>query len=129
MKIGGLVLGIILALVAHVLGLGLAAAGHGWVTAFFASFALWIFLPLTFSTVPFRGRYPAAKRIYLLLLIAIALAADAALIIETIREGTEYFWNVFDMAIAFVGIWLFIWLSWQVVAAFALIRGPERIER
>ena len=126
---GGIALGLLLALIAQFLALMLAGAGHGWVTPFFASYALWILLPLTFATVrPFRS-YPTGAGRKLLALALLGLVADASLLFATAQEGSEYFWSALDQAPPLPLLWILIWLSWQPVVALALARGEESPEK
>ena len=122
MKIGGFVIGLLLAFVGHVLALATAGAGHGWTTPLWASFLLWIVLPATFATISPLGRQRFGGKRDLLALVAVGLLADAALIWATIREGTQYFWAVVETATPFPLLWLAIWGSWQLLALIALTK-------
>ena len=126
MKVGGFVIGLLLAFVGHFLALLIAGAGHGWTTPLWASFLLWIALPATFATVSPLGRQRFGGKQDLLALVAVAIAADAALIWATIREGTQYFWAVMETATPYPVLWLGIWGSWQLLVLVALIKGPSR---
>jgi len=123
---GGIAIGLLLAFVAHYVAFALGGAGHGWTAPFFASVMLWIFLPLTFATVSPLGPYRQGGGPYRLILISIALIADASLLFATFREGTEYFWKIMDLAGGFVILWLSIWTSWQLIALISLSNGEER---
>ena len=118
-------LGLLLAFVAQFLGLVLAGAGHGWITPLYASFILWVFLPLTFATVSPLGPYRHGDMRRLLILIALGLIADVALVLATIWEGAEYFWNAMGLNGGLNSLWLLIWISWQLVIALALSQGEE----
>ena len=127
---GGIGFGLLLAAVAQFLTLVMSGAGHGWNTPLVANLALWVLLPLTFATVsPFRP-YRAGRYRYLLTLSIVGIALDIALMFFTHTEGVEYLWRVINTAGLIPLIWLFIWLSWQVVAALALSQGealPEDV--
>ena len=126
MKVGGFVIGLLLAFFGHFLALATAGAGHGWTTPLWASFLLWIVLPATFATISPLGRQRFGGKHELLALVALAIAADAALIWATIREGTQYFWVAMETATPFPILWLAIWGSWQLLALIALTKGqPE----
>lgn len=125
MKPGGIIAGLVLALVAHFLAVAMAGAGHGWITPFWASFILWIVLPLTFANETPFGRYRKSTKRYLLGLVAAGVAADAALLWATIDEGTQYFWTAIDMATSFSVLWLSIWASWQLLVLNALTKDQS----
>jgi hypothetical protein len=57
-------------------------------------------------------------------LIALAFVSDAALLLLTREEGMQYFWRVVDYdGWRSVGIWIAIWIGWQVVALVNLLRA------
>ena len=126
MKVGGFVIGLLLAFFGHFLALAIAGAGHGWTTPLWASFLLWIVLPATFATISPRGRQLFGGKRDLLALAAVGMVADAALIWVTIHEGTQYFWAAMETATPFAVLWLAVWASWQLLALVALANGqPE----
>jgi len=125
MNVRGFVIGLLLAFFGHFIALLTAGAGHGWTTPLWASFLLWIVLPATFATVSPRGRQRFGGKRDVLALVAIGIAADAALIWATIREGTQYFWAVMETATPFPLLWLAIWGSWQLLALIALTKGQS----
>lgn len=123
MRIGGIILGLILAASGQVLGLLLAGVGHGWTTAFFASFALWLFLPLTLATTPSKTSGRPLRIPYAMVLLLAGLIADAALIVATMHEATyRPLSQMVRPAGPFIILWLLIWFSWQGVLILALIR-------
>lgn len=122
MKPGGIIAGLLLALLGHFLAFAMTGAGHGWIAPFWASFLLWIVLPLTFATVSPLGRYRDGGKRHLSWLVAAGMAGDAVLLWATIDEGTQYFWTVMDMATPFPILWLSIWSSWQIIALIALTK-------
>jgi len=118
-----LILGLILAAVAQFLGLLLAGAGHGWTSPFFASVLLWILIPTTLLAV--RRSRPLT-----LGMAAVALAADAWLIMRTIDEGNalRHYLDVNGfVGFVLVGGWIGLWFSWQGAVIIALLFG-RRVE-
>ncbi|MEO5775015.1 MAG: hypothetical protein ABIQ32_12985 [Sphingomicrobium sp.] len=118
-----IIAGLLLAAVAQVLALGFAGGGHGWVTAVFASLALWVFLPVGFVFAsPVRGYKPDRKGI-LLTLTFIGLISDISLGYATFSEGMRYFEKAFAAFAPWVFFWLAVWFSWQILNLITLTRG------
>jgi hypothetical protein len=113
-------MGLFIAFLGQFIALGLAGAGHGWITPFWASISFWVLYPLVLARSP-GPRSVAIDATTVLL----ALIADGLLIVQTFREGVEYFWKVVEFdGWLFVGAWLAIWLAWQAVAAANLAKKP-----
>jgi hypothetical protein len=118
MKAAAVGLGLLIAFVGTFLGFGLAGAGHGWVTAFWVSVVLWVGYPVALVRA-YRGGPPRVDW-----LISLTFVSDAALLLLTRHEGVQYFWRVIDEdGWWLVGLWIAIWLGWQVVALVNLIRA------
>jgi hypothetical protein len=118
--------GLVLAALAQLLSAFLAGAGHGWVSPFFMSSALWALLPITLVVVrpPEQG-----SRLALFGIAAIALGADALLITWTIGEGNAlpFYIQVAGAAgLVMIVLWLVLWLFWQVMLIQALVAGRRR---
>ena len=112
-----------LAALAQSLGVFLAGAGHGWVTPFFLSAALWVLVPVTLYIVREKG---LSARLVQLAILIIALGADAFLVRRTIGEGDAlpFYVRVNGAAgVLIVGVWLCLWLVWQVMIVNALFAG------
>jgi hypothetical protein len=123
-NVGLVILGLFIAFIGHFIALGLAGAGHGWVTPLWISIVLWGVYPLT--TVR-ALRHPSFGVDSLLVFLAIAL--DAALVVLTVREGTEYFWRAVKfIEWWFFGLWIAIWFAWQLIAIINLVSAlsPSR---
>ena len=123
MRIG---LGIALAAFATLLSFFLAGAGEGWVTPFFASFALWLFLPIALAITwpPARG-----SRLALLAFAVLAIAADAWLIRSTLGERSEFLLYIEVngmLGLAIIGLWLCLWFFWQLMLVHALVARRSR---
>ena len=109
--------GVAAAVVAQFVALLLTGAGHGWIPPFWFSLWLWPLLPLTLIRLGQRRSHALDTG-----LIMLALALDAALVVATIDEGTEYFRPVITMGWPVVAVWLALWLSWQVGALILRFR-------
>ena len=115
--------GLLIAFLGEFAALFLAGAGHGWNTPLWVSTILWITYPWVLVRAA-GGADPALDQTALVL----AVAADAALIILTIREGIEYFLKVLlaPGEWLLVGLWFLIWVGWQVIPAARLSRRLSR---
>jgi len=103
---GAIALGLVLAAIAQFIALAIAGAGHGWITPFWFSPALFVLNPIAFARAARRGKAEAVD----IVLIALAGALDVALFAMTLQEGTQYFSRVSP----FNWIWLGLWLLWQI---------------
>lgn len=115
-------LGFGLAALAQLLSLILAGAGHGWVTAFFLSFALWVLFPVTLYLASLRG---GVARIMLFVLALIAIVADMLLIRGTLGERDTLLAMIKvngALGLLFVVLWVMLWSTWQVVTVRALVK-------
>ena len=115
------------ALLAELIAFLLAGAGHGWVTPL--SYSLLLFLAWPATLVVLALDHPR-RRLFCLLLLLAGLAADAALVRATLREGLQYFERGFTAGPVLDLIWIALWLGWQGAALVALLsRPPRRTER
>ena len=121
--------GVVIAAVAQFIALMLTGAGHGWITPFWFSPALWLLMPIVL--VRLRNRVPSKTGSPLpnVSLLLIALALDIALIIRTFAEGSDQFMNGSDYLMKVAAVdpplvmtWILLWLSWQIGALFLLLR-------
>jgi hypothetical protein len=103
-------IGLALAALAQFVALLMAGAGHGWVTPFWFSPALFVLAPIAFVRVGGRGK--AAPGIEIVL-VMVGLALDVALYSAAVAEGVDYFWRVTP----FNWVWLALWSGWQVALA------------
>lgn len=96
------------------LGIMVAGAGHGWVSAFpFGVLALFV-TPIGFSRlVRFRLTSISGNITFL----ALAVLLDLLLFWSTQQEGFVYFNNAHGIAIQ----WLVVWCVWQLAAILTLI--------
>lgn len=120
-----IVIGLACAAIAQFVGLLLGGAGHGWVTPFFASAALWVLLPIGFVFATPSTGYAASRKPMLIALAVIAVIANVGLIFTTIDQGTEYFSKVFQLSPPFVLGWMALWISWQIGIIWTLAAGPR----
>jgi hypothetical protein len=103
--LGGAVWGLFIAITSF----GVAAAGHGWNSA-------WPFGVLSIFAAPLatiswaRRRTSGAKLAFIVILVAVV--ADVLLIVATAHEGVRYFFQAFPFSI----IWVALWISWQILA-------------
>jgi hypothetical protein len=117
--------GLLIAAFASMLALGMAGAGHGWVTPFFFSMGLFLAYPAVLLRLAAIG-----PKWFVVDLVIVGLAgiADLALFVATLREGTEYFWRVVD-AFAWAPIlWLLLWFAWQPIALYCLSRDRAPLD-
>jgi hypothetical protein len=115
-------LGFGLAALAQLLSLILAGAGHGWVTPFFLSFALWMLFPVTLYLASLSG---GTARIMLFVLALIAIVADILLIRGALGERDTLLAMIKvngALGRLFVVLWLMLWFTWQVVTVRALVK-------
>lgn len=112
--------GLPIGLFAALLGVGVAAGGHGWVSAFFAS----LILPLAYPLSLWRWISDRDLRLDALPLLA-AMAANAWLVRATLREW-DYFAHMWVSAAVLMAIWVVLWFGWQAIALGALARRPVR---
>lgn len=106
---GGLIWGAVIALGSIIA----AGAGHGWVSAL--PFGLLSLITVPLVTVAWAKRSTLGRKLAVTAL-GIAVIANVALILATFIEGTEYFYEVFSVAIG----WILLWSSWQVLALMIL---------
>lgn len=106
-------LGIPLALFTGILAIGLAGAGHGWITPLWISGAGLACFPLGVYAL-LRGR--SMSRNSIRGLFALAILTDLAVVMLTFNEGTRYFHG--DDADHL--LWIGLWLSWQMPILLAL---------
>lgn len=111
--------GLLIAAIASTLALGMAGGGHGWITPFFFSLALFLAYPVVLLRLGAIGR----KWFVDLIIVGLAAIADGALYFFTIREGVEYFWRVVHAQAWAPFLWLAIWFAWQPIALYCLWRG------
>ena len=115
-----ILIGLACAALAQFLALLLAGAGHGWITPFYASIALWALIPLSFL---FASREYEGRKLPLLALLVAAAGSDIALLVATRNEGVEYFYRMLlGSSLSFTFVWLALWFSWQIVVVIALAR-------
>ena len=98
----------------------LAGDGHGWNSAFPASFLAAVTSPL--SGVAWAMRRRRAGRGPTLILLATAIAADVTLVSFTRSEGVEYFGRAWSSEPGLMLTWAAAWALWQLVAAASLFR-------
>ena len=120
-------LGLGMAALAQLLSVMLAGAGHGWVAPLFLSVALWVLLPLALWLAwPFAG---SGDPWALCGLAAVAVGADAALVILTLGEFSHILFYIEVNGLAgmlIIGLWLCLWSFWQPLIFHALMAGRRR---
>lgn len=116
-----IVWGLMLATLGQALAFMMLGAGHGWVTPFYFSPALFLVYPLAFIRMQAPERLPS--RLIDLLLVVIAIALDVWLVEQTRNEGVEYYRRVMAAMPLFPMLWILVWLGWQWIALSVLIRG------
>ena len=119
--VSAILLGIPLALFTGFLALGLAGAGHGWITPMWVSGAGLVGFPAGICALlawRYFGRGMAG------LLLAFGLLSDLAVILLTYNEGTQYFHGDDPFHL----LWIGLWLSWQLPLLLALIRAQQGTE-
>ena len=128
-KAGAIIAGLLTAFVGQFLALGMAGAGHGWITPFWVSLILWVAYPKVLVR-SFRVPDQRTMGVELVTLFA-ALAGDAILVLMTLEEGMEYFEKIVRIegsvsAVLWIGGWIAIWLGWQLIALLNLVRPLAR---
>jgi len=128
-KAGAIIAGLLIAFVGQFLALGMAGAGHGWITPFWVSLILWVAYPKVLVR-SFRVPDQRTMGVELVTLFA-ALAGDAILVLMTLEEGVEYFEKIVRIeesvsAVLWIGSWIAIWLGWQLIALLNLVRPLAR---
>jgi hypothetical protein len=108
------------ALVAEMLALGLAGAGHGWAAPWLYGLGLFLAYPATFAILTLEPRRPLP----LGLLLLAGLAADAALAFDTLETEWPRFEQIFAIGPIFTAFWILLWLAWQAAALAALLTPP-----
>jgi len=104
----------------------LAAAGHGWITPFWASMPLVVLYPLTLVRVSRPHRRTMLVDVGVL---AAAAALDVYLVADLIMESSDYFLRVLRSAPTVVAGWIALWLAWQILYAASVIRNSFRAAR
>ena len=76
---------------------------------------------------PNKG-YPAEHRSLSVTMLALALLSDLYLAWATNVEGWSYFEKALHLQLGplFVGAWLSIWLSWQLMIGLTFARGERK---
>lgn len=116
--------GIGLAVLGLALGFLLAGLGHGWVSSLFFS----ILLLAAWPAVLLRDIAPARKWLSLdLAIVAMAAAADIALVLYTMREVESAGWRILyfpgdPVRFVVTAAWLLLWLGWQYLALRCVLR-------
>ena len=118
---GRIALGLGLAALAQLLALFLAGAGHGWITPYFVSPALWVLIPVTLYIIRDNARF---GMLAFGSMLAIALGADLLLINWTLDEWDAFLFyiQVADLVgLPIMGLWLCLWFFWQAMLIRSLI--------
>jgi hypothetical protein len=128
---GLLAAGLVVAGFAQCLALLMTGAGHGWITPFFYSPALFVAYPIVLVRI-FGKDSGAPRRRWLavdLLLVAAAVLLDFLLVRTTLDEGIQYVERV--MAVPpLPHLWVLLWVAWQALAVGLLAaRALEPRER
>jgi hypothetical protein len=124
-------LGLALAALAQLASFFLAGAGEGWVAPFFLSVPLCVLLPVALAIAWPGGPILRGSGPMRFVLAATALGADALLISKTIDEGGALpFYVEVNGVVGFliIGLWLGLWLFWQVMLLHALVDGQRRLD-
>lgn len=108
------------AAIAQFLALGLAGAGHGWVTPFFYSPLLFIAYPVILVRLTEQRRRARWVEVALL---AIAIAIDLRLVANALGSEATYFSQVMTDAPVFLIPWLCLWSTWQILTVRLLLRS------
>jgi hypothetical protein len=103
--LGGIIWGLFIAIAS----LGVAGAGHGWVSAW--PFGILSIFTTPLATISWARRRTNGKQ-WAFIAIVIAMLADVLLIIFTTHEGVRYFFQAFPFSV----LWVLIWSSWQILA-------------
>lgn len=112
-------LGVLLWLIAQVMGLGLTGAGHGWYGAFFFSLPLVVLYPLVFVRAVSSKAGPRDADVGIL---AAAIVLDLLLLGNIFSWDNGYFMQMWNFDSTFVMIWLALWAGWQVVFVATLLK-------
>jgi hypothetical protein len=113
------IVGLLIAAFALMLAVGMAGAGHGWVTPMLFSMGLFVAYPAVLLRLTATGpEWLVLDRV----IVGLAGLADVALLFATIQEGMEYFWRVFGSVALMPILWLAIWFAWQGLALYCLRR-------
>lgn len=109
-KVIGSVLGVLCAL----LSVGIAGAGHGWVSALPFGLLAIVLYPVSFSRL---RRFREGSVLGSCIMLAVALVLDILLFMFSLSEGGGYFLKVLGGAI----LWLVLWSGWQLAAIATLV--------
>jgi hypothetical protein len=99
----------------------MAGAGHGWSSGGISSTAV-VTVPVCALAWSLRDR--RLGRVLAALLTACMLAADAGIVLGTQREGTGYLVKVWNAAPGLLAAWSVLWLGWQGLTLWVLVRRP-----
>ena len=115
-------LGLLPALAAQWIALGIGGAGHGWVGPVFFSMPLFLLYPLAFlRALP----SPAGAQRADAILLAAAGGLDFLLLGDMILVEKAYVLAAVGAAPGLVALWLALWAAWQVPAVAALLRNRD----
>lgn len=113
--------GLFPAMLAEYIALGLAGAGHGWVSPLFCGLILFLAWPATLAVLAIVRR---RRRLACALLVGAGLVADAVLALSTLLEGTQYLERVLAVGSPLPVLWILLWLGWQAAALLGLLTSP-----
>jgi hypothetical protein len=99
----------------------MTGAGHGWSSAGISSTAV-VTVPVCALAWSHRDR--RLGRVLAALLTACMLAADAGIVLGTQREGTGCLLKVWNAAPEWLVAWCVLWLAWQGLTLWVLVRRP-----
>ena len=115
-----IIIGIIWGLLIVFMSVMVGGAGHGWITAFKVGLIAIFTAPLTAVAFQKRGT-DTAKHLALAALV-FGILGDIVLIIGTLDEGIHYVKRAGELAY----LWLFVWLSWQIVALIVVLTKKRK---
>ncbi|HEX8126560.1 MAG TPA: hypothetical protein VF548_13360 [Allosphingosinicella sp.] len=122
-----IMMGLVFWFPAQIMGLGLAAGGHGWGGPFFYSMFLAILYPIAFARAFGSTAAPSSAD-------AVILAAGGVLdlfLLMSASSESKYIAAIWrsDDGPLFIILWLILWFAWQILLAASLLwrkRGGPR---
>lgn len=110
------ILYIVLGIFHFFLGLFLAGAGHGWVTAFFFSIPSLLFYPLSKYIITIQNKRMARAIFYLNILLTLGL------IYQSKNEGIEYLVKIFNSIPLLIICYFILWFGWGSISLIILFQ-------
>src|SRR6478672_8663176 len=101
----------------------LGGAGHGWIAPFYYSLGLLIAYPATFLRMRNAGDRTSRGDVAMLV---VGACATLLLFLDICVVESDYFWQVVEIGMPLVAVWLCLWAGWPILVVVNLVRMSLR---